>query len=71
MERILAKALVYWWVVLIVVVGLGGNGYLAVKCLIAGQFVPASLFAICFVGACVYCHRTWNALDEIRGIFRD
>jgi uncharacterized membrane protein (DUF485 family) len=63
--------LVYWWVIVLVCAGLGGNGYLIIASLSTGNVIGLVVFTICFIGACVYCYRTWRALDEIRGILKD
>ncbi len=69
--KIVGTIFVSWWIFLLVIIGLAGNAYLAIKALQAGNIAAGLLFGVCFGGACVYCYRTYNARDEIRGIFRD
>jgi hypothetical protein len=69
--KIVGTIFLSWWIFLLVIIGLAGNAYLAIKALQAGNIAAGLLFGVCFGGACVYCYRTYNARDEIRGIFRD
>jgi hypothetical protein len=70
-ERFIARAVLWWWVFLITIIGLGGNGLLAVRAWQDDAVVPALAFAGCFIGCAVYCWRTFDAADEIRAIFKD
>ncbi len=71
MERLFAKALWYWWIIVIVGFGLAGNAYMALSLLNEGEIAGAVLFSALFVGAGVLCYRTYSGRDEVRGIFRE
>ena len=63
--------MISWWIFVLVAFGLAGNAFLAWKLWQGGQIGGAIVLTICFVGACVYLYRTYDAWDEIRGLFKD
>jgi hypothetical protein len=70
-EKVVGIIFVAWWIFLVVVIGLAGNAYIALKLLNKGEIAGALLFGVFFGGACVYAYRTYDSRDELRGIFKD
>jgi hypothetical protein len=70
-DRIVAIALLSWWVFLLIAAGLIGNGVLVFAMIRTGNVTGTILFGTCFIGACVYLYRTYQARDLIRGRLRD
>lgn len=69
--KVAGAVLLSWWIILLVIFGLGGNAFLIFKALQAGNITATVMFGAFFAGACVYLYRTYNASDEIRGNFKD
>jgi len=70
-EKFLGKAFVCWWLLILVVIAIGGNAFLAPKAIQSGSALAFLMFCCFFAGAAVAAYRTYNSIDEIRGIFRD
>jgi hypothetical protein len=60
-----------WWVLLLIGIGLFGNGYMALLAFRSGSTIGTLLFIVCFCGSCIYLYRTFKYRDEFRAIFKD
>jgi hypothetical protein len=69
-EKIMGRAFVSWWLILLIGFGLAGNGFMLFRAIQAGNVIATIMFTIFFGGACVYLYRTYNARDELRGIWK-
>jgi hypothetical protein len=63
--------LIAWWLLLLIGIGLFGNGYMALLAFRAGSTMGALVFIACFCGSGVYLYRTLKYRDEFRAIFKD
>jgi hypothetical protein len=70
-EKTVGAVLLSWWLVLLILFGLGFNAFFAFKFWQGGHVGGAIMFAIFFCGACVYLYRTYNARDGFRGLFKE
>jgi len=69
MEKLLARALAYWWIVALAF-GLLGNIYLAVRAFELGSNVAALVLIALAIGCVVLLFRTYKGWDEVRRIFK-
>jgi hypothetical protein len=65
------RVLIAWWLVLLVIIGLGANAVFFYKSVEAGSIAGAVLFGAMLCGAAFYIFRTFRARHEIHGMLKD
>lgn len=69
--KIVGTLMMAWWLLLLIGIGLFGNGYMALLAFRAGSPIGALVFIVCFCGSGIYLYRTFKFRDEYRAIFKD